>query len=270
MIDTSYEPFSLEPEYLHLNREFVESLSLSDCRDVLDLACGAGTLTELVLELAPRARVTGVDLDPRQLEIARGRLAERHGARVEFLRGTADELPLPDSCQDHVVMGNAIHLLPDLPRLLGEVRRVLRPGGAFSFSTSFWAGTFAPGTEAFYLQWMKEALLELRRASGGAVRKVRGTVPAANARPWMSVEEWSAALEAAGFRPVSSTRREVEMTQRSFETVGAYYGLAQVLLAGYPVEMASAALTASAGAALAASGRTTVPRLWLEMTGRLA
>ena len=52
------------------------------------------------------------------------------------------------------------------------------------------------------------------------------------------------------------------------ETVGAYGGLASVLLSGYPVELASEALSASAGPAFAALNLTDVRRLWLEVVAR--
>lgn len=266
MHDTTYEPFSKEPEYLALNRAFIERLDWTGRRRILDLACGTLTLTEVILERAPEARITGVDYDPRQLEIARSHFAGPRAARLDWVHSPADELPLPDAAFDACVMGNAIHMLPDLPKLLREVRRVLRPGGRFSFNTSFYAGTFAPGTEGFYLAWMKEALKGLP----GSSRRVRGTVPHANARPWLSPAEFRALLEEAGFRFVSQFEHEVPMGRRAFETIGAYYGLARVLLSGYPVEEASRALSASVARALEAQGRETVPRLWLEMTGERA
>ena len=265
MQGTSYEPFSQEPEYLELNREFIKSLPLRACRTVLDIACGTGTLSETILDVAPLARVVGLDIDREQLQLASRHLRAAAG-RTAFVEASADALPLKDGSADAAVMGNAIHNLPDARRLLAEIRRVLRPKGFFSFSTSFYAGTFAPGTERFYLAWMKEALKRLREAAGhGAAPRVRGTVPHASSRPWLSADDYRRLFEENGFGWEKSFERPVTMTQRSFETVGAYSGLARVLLSGYPVEQACAALSAAAGDALKSSNLEVVPRLWLEV-----
>jgi SAM-dependent methyltransferase len=272
--DTSYEPYSREPEYVELNRAFVRSLTFDGARTVLDLACGTGSLADEILEVHPRLRVLGVDISRESLLLARDHFAAPEGAgrRVVLVEASADRLPLAGGSVDAVVMGNAIHTLPDLKRLLLETRRVLRPGGAFSFSTSFYAGTFAPGTESFYLQWMKEALRRIAPPAGnggeraGRPPRIRGTVPRASSKPWLSSEEYGGVLGTCGFTVASVFQREVAMSCRSFELVGAYSGLARVLLSGYPVEQACEALSRSAAAALAACQRTVVPRRWLEMT----
>jgi len=68
---TSYEPFSQQPEYIEANREFLQSLPLDSVRQVLDLACGTGTLSELLLELQPLVGIVGLDISKESLEIAR-------------------------------------------------------------------------------------------------------------------------------------------------------------------------------------------------------
>src|SRR5690348_13913187 len=84
-IEYSYEPFSREPEYMEVNREFVETLPLAGRRDILDLACGTGTLTSLLLaqlERLPgrRLRLVCSDLSHVGLRLAREFVTERHGA----------------------------------------------------------------------------------------------------------------------------------------------------------------------------------------------
>jgi ubiquinone/menaquinone biosynthesis C-methylase UbiE len=170
-------------------------------------------------------------------------------------------------------MGNAIHILPDPDALLEEIRRVLRPKGILAFNTSFYAGTYPRGTEKFYHHWLMGALgfiarrgQELKQAGGPAIRRVRGTAARAFSRPWPARQEWCARLERKGFRVLAAHERTVMMDRRSFESVGAYAGLASVLLSGYPVELACEALQAAAAPAFAAIGATAVPRLWLEVT----
>ncbi|MEW6218666.1 MAG: class I SAM-dependent methyltransferase [Thermodesulfobacteriota bacterium] len=255
-VNMTYEPFAKEPEYIAANQAFVAAMPLAGCRRLLDLACGIGTMTRLLRERQPGLAIIGLDLSAESLAIARDGLAC-------LVRGTADRLPFPDRVFDAVVMGNAIHMLPDPDRLLAEVRRVLVPGGFFAFNSSFYAGTMPKGTEAFHHEWMRQALACLA-ARPGLTRK-RGTRPAAFSRPWPSPQEWAAVLARHGLGVVYRFERPVLMTRRSFETIGAYGGFAQVILSGYPVAEASFALQSTAAPALAAVAMTEVPRLWLEV-----
>ncbi|MCU0233054.1 MAG: class I SAM-dependent methyltransferase [Thermoanaerobaculales bacterium] len=278
--NTSYEPFSDRPEYLELNRGFISDIGLGRIETALDLACGTGNLAAEILRLEPTAAVVGLDLSRESLAIARTRVGGRNAgesSRLLLVEGSADRLPLAAESFDVVVMGNAIHNLPDLDLLLDEVARVLRPGGIFAFNTSFYAGTFAPGTERFYLQWMKEALRWAQKnghgggsSPGSGPPRTRGTRPRSAEHPWLSAGQYEEALARHGFMLQPSRERPIEMCQESFESVGSYAGLAEVLLSGYPVELACHALQATARPALEAVGLDRVSRLWLEVAGAKA
>jgi ubiquinone/menaquinone biosynthesis C-methylase UbiE len=288
MTDTSYEPFSRQPEYIEVNRGLIRSLPLEDCDLILDLACGTGTLADLVLERDPGKEIVGLDLDGESLRLAvdhfqglglsrgdGGQLppkAEACNPRLLFVEGTADCLPLQDQSFDVVLMGNSIHNLPNQDLLLREIHRVLNPNGLFAFNTSFFAGTFPPGTENLYHQWLKLALEyiqakdeELRRQGQGGIKRQRGTSHRAFSKTWPTPEEFTQLLMRNGFAVKWFCHRTIMMNQRSLETVGAYAGLASVLLSGYPVALACEALEAAAGPAFEALGLTEVRRLWLEM-----
>lgn len=281
MIVTSYEPFSDEQEYLEANRAFINTLPIGSRADVLDLACGTGILSEMMLQTHPTLRIVNSDLSRESLLLTRSRLGRAGflssgqngaGRSVGLVEASADTLPLRSARFDAVVMGNAIHILPDTDLLLREIRRVLRPGGLLAFNSSFYAGTYPPGTEKFYHQWLIEALRfiklrdeELKREGKEGVRRVRGRAAAAFSKPWPTTQEWTDQLQRNGFRVESVYERTVMMNQRSFETVGAYAGLACVLLSGYPVPLACEALQAASGPAFAAVGMESVPRLWLEI-----
>jgi ubiquinone/menaquinone biosynthesis C-methylase UbiE len=283
---TSYEPFSDEPEYLEANRAFLDSLPMASCADILDLACGTGILSEMMLQVNPTRRIVNSDLSHESLLLTRKRLTRaglmanghrRGGQSIGLIEATADILPMHDHQFDAVIMGNAIHIPPDTDRLLQEIRRVLRPNGLLAFNSSFYAGTYPPGTEKFYQQWMIEALRfikqrdeELKHNGQEGVRRVRGRATSAFSKPWPTIEEWRTRLENNTFHLHGHYERTVMMDQRSFETVGAYAGLACVLLSGYPVPLACEALQAAAGPAFAAVDLKAVPRLWLEVVAHVS
>jgi demethylmenaquinone methyltransferase/2-methoxy-6-polyprenyl-1,4-benzoquinol methylase len=91
----------------------------------LDLACGTG---DIAYGLHARgARVVGLDLTPRMIELARAKPAA--GSRPAFLVGDMMSLPFPDASFDLVTTGYGIRNVPVIAPALAEIHRVLRPGG---------------------------------------------------------------------------------------------------------------------------------------------
>lgn len=95
--------------------------------DVLEIAIGTGRNLPLYPE---SARVTGVELSPAMLDVARGR-ARDHGRKVDLRVGDAQALDFPDQSFDCVVSTLSLCTIPDPRKAVAEARRVLRPGGSF-------------------------------------------------------------------------------------------------------------------------------------------
>lgn len=112
-------------------RALLDQAALEPTADVLDLGCGTGTLVVLIAQRYPKARVVGVDPDPRALARAR-RKARRGGVLVALDEGYADSLAYPDGSFDRVFSSFMLHHLEpgDKVRALREARRVLRDGGS--------------------------------------------------------------------------------------------------------------------------------------------
>ena len=93
---------------------------------VLDLATGTGDLALGFARRFPRARVTGLDLTPAMLAIARRRIARAGcAARVAFMEGDATRLPFPDGAFDTVTCAFGFRNFPDPAAALAETARVL-------------------------------------------------------------------------------------------------------------------------------------------------
>lgn len=110
------------------------SLAIQGCRDVLDLGCGPATQLAQLAELNPQTRFLGVDLSERMLEEARAHVGKLGLGNVRFACGDICALKsVQDESFDGVISTMTLHHLPTLQHLVdcfGEVRRVLRPGGA--------------------------------------------------------------------------------------------------------------------------------------------
>jgi ubiquinone/menaquinone biosynthesis C-methylase UbiE len=107
------------------------SLGVGRGMDVIDLCSGDGWFT---LQIAKLARhVLAVDIDPRLLNVARLRLAEAGVTNCQFIAGDAyDLVRLVPAAVDCVFMANALHGVPDRPRLARAVHDVLKSGGQFA------------------------------------------------------------------------------------------------------------------------------------------
>jgi len=100
---------------------------------MLEIGCGAGhALLATALAVGPTGHVYGIDISPRMLEITRKRLIHAGVAgRALLLHGDARRLPVGQGQLDGVFMSFTLELFdtPDIPVVLGECLRALRPGG---------------------------------------------------------------------------------------------------------------------------------------------
>lgn len=127
-------------------RTFKERLlaqaALSDGIDVLDLACGTGTLAVWAKQGTPGANLVGLDGDPKMLGKARDKAA-RAGVEIQFDEGLSFELPYGDQSFDRVVTSLFFHHLSDgdKARTISEIARVLKQDGQLHVAD------WGPGTD---------------------------------------------------------------------------------------------------------------------------
>lgn len=154
----AYDPIMALLGFSRALRPLVAQAELEPDHSVLDIGCGTGTLAILIKRLHPTVNVTGVDPDSRALARA-WRKASRARVTVTFDRGFADAMQYPDATFDRVFSSMMLHHVPkeEKPKVLAEVRRVLKPGGRLEFLD------FAGGTHSLVAQ-----ALHGRQASASA------------------------------------------------------------------------------------------------------
>ncbi len=112
----------------------------------LDVGCGTGALSGAVLQGSAPASLVGVD--PSQAYVARA-AQQLEDPRASFRVGDAGDLPLPDASVDRVVCGLVLNFVPDPAGAVGEMRRVLVPGG----TAAAYVWDYAEGMQMLRLFW---------------------------------------------------------------------------------------------------------------------
>ncbi|MHB1685166.1 MAG: demethylmenaquinone methyltransferase [Bacilli bacterium] len=97
----------------------------------LDVATGTGDWAIALAKAAgPEGQVIGLDFCQEMLDVAEPKLAREHvDSRVELIRGNAMALPYADNSFDYATIGFGLRNVPDVPQVLQEMRRVVKPGG---------------------------------------------------------------------------------------------------------------------------------------------
>ena len=165
---------------LAATKEHVAKLGLDAGRHVLDVGSGIGGPARYMAATFG-ARVTGIDLTPEFVATAR-ELTRRSGldGLASFEQGDALAMPFPDASFDAATCLYVAMNIPDKPGLIGEIARVLKPGGRLVWSQVVLAGG---GPPTFPLPWARDPAASFL-VTPEALRK-------AFAHPRLKLVEWS-------------------------------------------------------------------------------
>ena len=106
--------------------EFLDWLAVPSGSSWLDVGCGIGTLSKLILETQSPQSVHGLDSSDGYLAYARAHIGDE---RAEFIVGNAMSLPSDDGSYDATVAGLVLNFVPDPATAISQMARVTRPGG---------------------------------------------------------------------------------------------------------------------------------------------
>jgi demethylmenaquinone methyltransferase/2-methoxy-6-polyprenyl-1,4-benzoquinol methylase len=164
----------------------------------LDVATGTGDLAfELAGRVGPQGEVIATDFSERMLEIAREKAAERTESHVRFEPANALELPYGDGEFDAATVGFGARNFSDLGRGLGEMARVVRPGGRVVILEI--TTPTKPPLSTFFDLWFDRAVPALGRLAGDSQAY---TYLPSSVKRFPGPRELAAVMSAGGLRDI--------------------------------------------------------------------
>jgi ubiquinone/menaquinone biosynthesis C-methylase UbiE len=154
---------------------------LSPEMSLLDVGCGPGTVTLDLANWMPNGHVTGIDLSPDVIDIARAAQRTSGATNVTFNEGDVYNLAYDDESFDVVYAHQVLQHLSDPVKALGQMRRVVRTGGIVALRESDFGGfTWSPDNERLD-RWMEiyQALTKKNNVDANAGRHLHAWVRAA-------------------------------------------------------------------------------------------
>jgi SAM-dependent methyltransferase len=127
---SNYQGFLVPGMFTPFAARLVADLEITPGSAVLDVACGTGVVTRFAARATGiTGTVTGVDIGPPMLTVARSQQVGTGSAPITYLEGSALDLPLADRSFDFATCHHGFQFFPDRVAAARELHRVLRPGG---------------------------------------------------------------------------------------------------------------------------------------------
>jgi SAM-dependent methyltransferase len=204
-----------------IGEQFLAWLDAPHNRDWLEVGCGTGVFTGVILAQAAPRQIVGIDPSPPQIEHARRTVT---ASQADFRIGTAIDLPFRTDEFDVVVSALVIHFIPDRAKAFREMLRVTRSGGIVAGYT-----------------WRKSpSIIDAPYGPlARAVKEIAGDVMLSPTVAEAMPDGLRAALTAEGYAEIEITTVEASQTFRDFED----YWISQTATFPHPVARSVAALS---------------------------
>ncbi len=263
--DFSFSKFAQNAFYNGLNDRLVEMVDVESGQRIVDLACGTGAVTELIVERMRGARdsvIIGIDHSASALKQAMENLKDVRDSAVQFVQSRVELVSeaLKESA-DTIIFCNAIHYIPDKDALLKEISKSLKPGGKFAFNTSFFQGGQHPESLDFYRKWMFKSARILRREYGlSPVRSEK-----VESRKQLTPDEYRILVENHGFKVAKQEIDTIKVPIEGWLDISDFEDFIKGIMPGVALSKASASLKKGVSQTYQELQIDYVPRNWMRM-----
>ena len=262
--ELSFKWFAEHGFFKTVNTHLVELARIRPGQRIVELACGTGAATRLILERLRGARdslVIGIDASATSLREAVDQLGNVRDVAVQFIQGRVEVLSeMVKERVDGIIFCNGIHYVSDKGDLLQQISGTLKPGGTFAFNTSFFQGAHLPETQQYYRRWMFKAIRILRSRYG-----LMPKADKVESRRQLTPEQYADLLNENGFSILSQHVQPTPVPLQGWVDICRYEDFVNGAMPGVPLEQGSEALQEGVKLTFQELNLEAVPRNWLTV-----
>ncbi|MDG0867717.1 methyltransferase [Candidatus Lucifugimonas marina] len=266
----NFTSFSNLPFYTKVNERLLDLAEVGKQRKIVDLGCGTGGITKLILERLQSAKDTviyAVDHSTTALKAAAEEIGDRKDVAVNYVHSEVQNLTgaVKDKV-DAVVYCNSIHYVPNKTELVDQIKDKLLPGGIFAFNTSFYEGSHPDDSLLFFRKWMMRSLRILKRDYGMTADKSAKV----ESRVQLKADDYIALVENAGFKVLVNDLNRVEVPHEGWHHISGFSDWIEGVMPGVPLDVGREALQKGLAQIWDEMNLKTIPRVWLSVSAAKA
>ena len=267
-----FSKFSDNDFYSNVNKDLIDSLDIKSDQKIVDLGCGSGGISKIILEKLNRINSTNssiiaVDFSEISLKEAKANLKSVSDSMITFVQSRYEEFSskIKDKV-DLVVLCNAIHYLDDKELVIKDVMKILKPGGRFAFNSSFFNGAHPEHTLGFYRKWMFKAMRILSKEYNTRPVKAEKI----ESRVQLNPDQYKEILENCGMKIMSTKLREVDVPIDGWLDISGFKDFIEGIMPGVNLDIASHSLQKAVRDTFKEMKLNFVQRNWMEIVATKA
>ena len=271
-VNFGFSKFSDNDFYSNVNKDLIDSLDIKSGLKIVDLGCGSGGISKIILEKLNRINSTNssiiaVDLSEISLKEAKANLQSVSDSMITFVQSRYEEFSskIKDKV-DLVVLCNAIHYLDDKELVIKDVMKILKPGGRFAFNSSFFDGAHPEHTLGFYRKWMFKAMRILSKEYNTRPVKAEKI----ESRVQLNPIQYKEVLENCGMKIMSTKIREVDVPIDGWLDISGFKDFIEGIMPGVNLDIASHSLQKAVRDTFNEMKLNFVQRNWMEIVATKA
>tara|TARA_Y100001934_G_scaffold237277_2_gene289327 strand:+ start:21187 stop:22011 length:825 start_codon:yes stop_codon:yes gene_type:complete len=262
----SFTSFSNLTFYTKVNERLLDLAEVGNQRKIVDLGCGTGGITKLILERLQSAKNTAiyaVDHSTTALKAAAEEIGDRKDVAINYVHSEVQNLTgSVKEKVDAIVYCNSIHYVPDKKELLGQIKNKLQPNGIFAFNTSFFEGSHPEDSLLFFRKWMMRSLRILKREHGMVPEKTAKV----QSRVQLNADDYINLVEDAGFKVLVNDLNRVDVPHEGWHHISGFSDWIEGVMPGVPLDVGRRVLQKGLAQTWDEMNLKTVPRVWLSVS----